>query len=265
MRLAEFQHGLQSAILGSVLAASDRELGIKTGPEACPRDDHGCSRYRIAIHHDHFWTRMHDFAAYRYPLLQRALGDAAFTQLVRAYIAAHPPTSFTIGVVVEALPVFLADRMPWASSPILAHLAAFDFHRSGVRLTAEEATVSAAELAALGVEALARTRLRLKRRTMLATTRYRFEPKRIHELPRDAALDDEPTHWLVYIARGACITKPVSPRVYAALQRLTAAVAVRELFADLRGLGFTAAECDAVVDRLLDQELLVALPDRGEP
>ena len=262
MRLAEFQHRMQDAILGSVLTAIDGELGIRTGPEACPRNGHACSRYRIAIHHEHFWTRMHDFAAYRYPLLQRVLGDAEFTELVRAYIAVYPPMSFTIGDVVEALPALLADREPWASSPILAHLAAFDFRRSGIRLTAEEATVSAADLAALDVDALARTRLRLKRRTMLATTRYRFEPGRIHELPRDAVLDDKPTHWLVYIMRGVCITRPVSPRVYAALQRLTSAVAVGELLADLRRLGLTVHECDAILGRLVDQELLVAVPDR---
>lgn len=262
MRLDEFQHRVQDAILGPVLTAVDRDLGIKTGPEACPRDDHACSRYRIAIHHDHFWTRMHDFAAYRYPLLRRALGGAEFTEVVRGYIAARPPSSFTLGVVVEAIPEFLADQMPWASSPILAHLAAFDLRRSGVRLTAEESTVSAADLAGLGPDALAHTRLRLKRRSLLATTRYRFEPGRIHELPRDAALDDRPTHWLVYIMRGACITQPVSPRVYAALQRLSSAVAVGELFADLRRLGLTLDECDVILGRLLDQELLVAVPDR---
>jgi hypothetical protein len=265
MRLAEYQHRMQGAILGSVLTAIDGELGIRTGPEACPRDGHACSRYRIAIHHEHFWTRMHDFAAYRYPLLRRVLGDAEFTELVRAYIAVYPPTSFTIGGVVEALPALLAETMPWVSSPILAHLAAFDFRRSGVRLTAEEATVSAAELAALDAGALARTRLRLKRRAMLAMTRYRFEPSRIHELPRNASLDDEPTHWLIYIAQGTCITQPVSPRLYAALQCLTTSVTVGELFAGLRGLGFRVAECDAVVGRLVDQELLVAVPDRGRP
>ena len=263
MRLAEYQHRMQGAILGSVLTAIDGELGIRTGPEPCPRDGHACSRYRIAIHHDHFWTRMHDFAAYRYPLLRRVLGDAEFTELVRAYIAAHPPTSFTIGAVVEAVPALLAETMPWASSPILAHLAAFDFRRSGVRLTAEEATVSAADLAALDAGALARTRLRLKRRALLTVTRYRFEPGRIHELPRNAALDDEPTHWLVYIARGTCVARPVSPRLYAALQCLVTPIAVRELFAGLRGLGFRLAECDAVVDRLVDQGLLVAVPDRS--
>jgi hypothetical protein len=265
MRLAEYQHRMQGAILGSVLTASDGELGIRTGPEACPREGHACSRYRIAIHHDHFWTRMHDFAAYRYPLLRRVLGDAEFMQLVRAYIAAYPPTSFTIGVVVEALPGLLAETMPWASSPILAHLATFDFRRSGIRLTAEEATVSAADLVALDPGALARMRLRLKRRALLAMTRYRFEPNRIHELPRNAPLDDEPTHWLVYISRGTCIARPVKPRLYAALQCLTTPVAVRELFAELRGLGFRIAECDAFVARLVAQGLLVAVRDRSRP
>jgi len=265
MRLAEFQHGLQDAILGPVLTALDGELGIKHGPEACRRAGHACSRYRIAIHHDHFWTRMHDFAEYRYPLLSRALGDAEFTELVRAYIAAHPPTSFTVRGVVEALPAFVAEQTPWASSPILADLAAFDFRRSGVRLIAEEATATAASLAALSVDALARTRLRLKRRTLLATTRYHFEITRIRDLPRDAAPDDEPTHWFVYIAHRACITRRVSPRVYAALQRLADPVAVGELFADLRRLGFTVADCDTVLDRLLGQDLLVAWSPRSEP
>ncbi|HEX3761192.1 MAG TPA: hypothetical protein VHW23_21000 [Kofleriaceae bacterium] len=125
--------------------------------------------------------------------------------------------------------------------------------------------MTAAALAALGVDALARTRLRLKRRTLLATTRYRFEVTRIRDLPRDAALDDEPTHWLVYIVRRACITQPVSPRVYAALQRLASPVAVGELLADLRKLGFTPTDCDTILGRLLDQDLVVAVPAGSEP
>jgi len=264
MRLAEFQRGFQDAILGPVLTATDGDLGIRRGPEACRHHGHACSHYRIAIHRDHFWTRMHDFVAYRYPLVSRVLGDAELTALVRAYIAARPPAAFTVRGIVEALPAFLAERAPWASSPILADLAAFDFRRSGVRLIAEEPTVTAAALVALPAGVLARTRLRLKRRTLLTTTRYRFEVSRIRDLPRDAALDDEPTHWLVYIARRACISQPVSPRVYAALQRLAGPVAVGELLVDLRGLGFSAAGCEIILDRLVDHDLVVALPARSE-
>ena len=141
MRLAEFQQRLQDAILAPVLASSDADLAIRTGP--CRN---ACAHYRIAIHHSHFWTRMRDFALYRYPFLARALGDAAFDDLVRAYIAAHPPTAYTLGAIVDGLQAFL-------ESPVLADLAAFDFVRSGLRITAEEATLSPEDLAAIPASA----------------------------------------------------------------------------------------------------------------
>jgi len=251
MRLAAFQQQVQAAILSPVLDAADAELAIKTGPRA-----HACSRYRIAIHHDHFWTRMRDFTAYRYPLLARAVG-ADLTAIVRAFIAAHPPTSVAIGGIVERLPAFLAGHAPWAGAPILAELAGFDFCRSGLRAAAEEPTVSHGDLAALSFAALERTRLRLKRRAGVATTRYRFDLARIHELPRDAALGS-PTYWLVHIAGGASRAHVVGPRVYAALERLAAGIAIGDVVGAFQVIGLTPADSDAIVDRCVCANLLVA-------
>jgi len=242
MRLAEFQQRLQDAILAPVLASSDADLAIRTGP--CRN---ACAHYRIAIHHSHFWTRMRDFALYRYPLLARALGKAAFDELVRAYIAAHPPTAYTLGAIVDGLQAFV-------ESPVLADLAAFDFVRSGLRITAEEATLSPEDLAAIPRHALARTRLRLKRRSALVTTRYRFEPGRLPELPREP----ETTHWLVYIAGGKCVNRPVSVRMFAALQLLAAGIALPDLFRELCALDYSIGECDAVLGTCFTADLVVA-------
>jgi Putative DNA-binding domain len=242
MRLADFQHRLQDAILAPVLASCDADLAIRTGP--CRN---ACAHYRIAIHHSHFWTRMRDFAAYRYPLLARALGNAAFEELVRAFIAAHPPTAYTLGPIVEGLQQFV-------ESPVLADLAAFDFCRSGLRITAEEATLSPEELAAIPRDVLARTRLRLKRRSALVTTRYRFEPGRITELPREP----QQTHWLVYIADGKCVNRPVSLRMFAGLRLLAAGIAFADLFRELRALDYSIRECDAVLGTCFAADIVVA-------
>lgn len=257
MRLAEFQRRFQAAVIAPELTVGDDELAIRTGPQAFPRPA-AVSRYRIAIHHKHFWSRMRDFTAGRHPLLLRALGQTEFDEVVRHYIAAHPPASFTPGVIVEQLATFLARRPPWSASPVLAQLARFDFQRSAVWLHAQEATVGADELRRLPPDVLAGLTLRLKRRSALATTWFRFEPERIAELSRDTALDDEPTFWLIYMAQHGCIARPVAPRFYAALQRLASGTTLRGLFDHLGATGFTIGEIDRFVDRCLRAGLVVA-------
>jgi hypothetical protein len=231
MRVADFQLGMQAQILAPAR----------------------CEDSRVAIHHDHFWTRMREFAAYRYPLLARAIGEAELGKLVRAFIAAHPPADYAIAGVVAGITAFLADQLPWASSPVLADLAALDFARSGLRLAAEEVALSADDIAAKPIAELGHVRVRLKRRALLATTRYRFQPSRIHELPRDP----QPTYWLVYISHGECVTKPVAWRIYTALERLRDGVTLGDLAIALRALRFDARTSDRFLDGCLRADLVV--------
>jgi hypothetical protein len=249
---------MQAAILGPQLTVGDDELAIATVPRAFSDAAHACPHYRISIHHEHFWNRMRELAAFRYPLLRQLLGDAEFDALVRGYIAAHPPASFTGGAIVAEVGAFLARHPPWGEQPILADLAALDFRRSSLKLCREEAPASADALIHIDSEALARMTFRLKARSTLTTTHYRFRPAAIREVPRDAKLDEQPTCWLVYLAQRACITQPVSPRIHAALSYLAAGTTLAGLFRGMASIGFARAEIEAFLDRCLRAELIVA-------
>jgi hypothetical protein len=267
MHLAEYQQRFQAALLDPIGTAADAELGITARPlrhtaeESASHHGHECSRHRIAIHHRHFWTRMHDFVAFRHPLVMRLLGETEFTELVRRYIVAHPPVSFTVSEVARSLASFLAVEAPWADQPILGHLAAFDFVRSGVKMSAEEATVCAEDLAALAPASLVKLAFRLKRRAALATTRFKLAPARIKELPRDAKLDAEPTYWLIHATKRGCFAQEVDQRTYAAFEHLARGVTIAELFARLKPLGFGTDDIDVLFDRCLRESLLVAVPE----
>lgn len=248
MRLAEFQNRLQAAIL-SPKPRGLATLGLKAVPDR---------RARFATHRRHFWRRMRSYSGYRHPLLVQLLGEDEFDLLVRQYIAAFPSRSFNPAEIVQDLANFLAEQPPWAEFPIIAHLAAFDFRRSATRLGAEELTLRAEHLVGLGPETLARVELRLKKRTVLTTTRYRFNLARIAELPRDATLDDQPTYWLIDATGGACRTRPVDVRTFGAFERVARGVTVAALVGDLTATGFAVSEIDSFVSRCIHQELLAA-------
>jgi hypothetical protein len=248
MRLAEFQTRFQAAILDpKPLALAN--LGLKAVPD---------KRARFAVHRRQFWRRMRSYSGSRYPLLVQLLGDDEFDLLVRQYIGAFSSRSFNPAEIVQGLSDFLAEQSPWAEFPIIAHLAAFDFRRSATKLGAEELTLRAEELVGLGLAALARVELRLKKRAMLTTTRYRFNLSRIADLPRDATLDDKPTHWLIDTTGRACRTRPVDARTFGALERISRGVTVATLVGELKAAGFAFPEIDNFVSRCIHQELLVA-------
>jgi len=72
----------------------------------------------LAIYTNMYAIRLHDALADDYPKLRAALGDDAFAAIVRAYLRAHPPSSFTLRDTGRALPAWIATSElapPWAS------------------------------------------------------------------------------------------------------------------------------------------------------
>jgi hypothetical protein len=216
MRLAQLQEQLQAAILDPDPAA------IEGG---------------LRIHHSHFWSRMRDFVVTRHPLLARFLGEPEVVEVTRRFIAAHPPDTCVPGLVSARLARFLATAEPWRRQPIIAELAAYDFLRSGAALAAEEGTVSRAELTP-------DLTIRLKKRTALAITRYRFHATPLAGLMRTAPLDDEPTYLLVHTPNRRPVAGEIDRSTYLAFERLVAGGTVRALCEAL-GDGFIVRCADA--------------------
>jgi hypothetical protein len=196
---------------------------------------------------------MRDFVAARHPLLAKLLGQPELVELVRRYIVAHPPDSCVATKVGARLARFLAASEPWCAQPILSELAAFDFLRSGAAISAEEPTVSRAELAEPDVT------FRLKKRTALAITRFKFHAVPLTQLSRATPLDEHPTYVLVHMANRRTMTNEIDHRSYLAFELLAAGGTLRAVSESLHELALTDLEIESFLARCADADLLVAV------
>jgi hypothetical protein len=248
VRLADLQRQFQAAILDPGGPGRVDGLGL-TVPG------------RVRVHHSHFWTRMTEFIANWQPLLARLLGAQEMDQVVRRYVAAHPPRTVVASGVCAELADFLRSAQPWSAWPIVGELAAIDYRRALIRAAAEESTVTRAQLAAIDPAAIAAIRFRLKQRSAVVTSRYRFDFSRLHLLARDTPLDARPAHRLVHLTGRRYATLELDPRSVRAFEPLASGIALPALDAHLASLGYDDRERRRFVDHVIDGDLLVAIPD----
>lgn len=246
MRLAELQRRFQAAILDPSAPGTVDGLGL-TLPG------------RVRVHHSHFWARVGEFIASWQPMLARFLAAEEMDSLVRAYVAAHPPRTVVAWGVAAQLADFLRTAPPWSAWPIVGELAAFDYRRALIRAGAEEATVTRARLAAIDPAVSAAIRVRLKQRSALIASRFRFDASRLHLLARDTPLDAHPVHRLVHLTGRRYATIELDPRSVRAFELLVEGTTMSALDDHLAGLGFDDRERRRFVDHVLDGDLLVAI------
>lgn len=102
----------------------------------------------VDIYAHMYASRLHDALAEDYPKLRAALGDEAFAALVRDYLRAHPPRSFTL----RDAGLGLADhlRAGTGSPPWAADLAALERARVEVFDAPDATPLAHADVIALG-------------------------------------------------------------------------------------------------------------------
>ena len=81
---------------------------------------------RMQVYGNMYWIRLLDTLAEQFPDLYAAVGRAAFAELARDYLRAHPPTSPSLRELGCRLPAFLASR---AETPELAEIAELEWTR----------------------------------------------------------------------------------------------------------------------------------------
>lgn len=101
------------------------------GLDAWIRADRGVKAVeRVGIYTHAYFARIHAALGEDYCALRAALGEAAFHDLAKLYLMAHPPSSFSLRFAGERLAGFLAGpvaepfRQRW---PYAADLAAFEW------------------------------------------------------------------------------------------------------------------------------------------
>lgn len=246
MRLADLQRRFQAAILDP--SAPGRVDGLALTIPG-----------RLRVHHSHFWTRMSEFIGNWQPLLARYLGADEMDQLVRRYIAAHPPRTVTAADVCAQLAGFLRTAAPWSAWPIVGELAAIDYRRALIRANPEESTVTKARLAAIDPAVIASIRFRLKHRSALMTSMFQLDVSRLHLLARATPLDARPVYQLVHMAGRRYATIELDQRSVRAFEPLVEGMTMSALDEHLAGLGFDDHERRRFLDHVLDNDLLVAI------
>ena len=246
MRLIDLQRQFQAAILEPGAPGSADGLAL-TIPG------------RVRVHHSHFWTRMSEFIRNWQPLLARYLGAQEMDQLVRRYIAAHPPRTVNAAGVCAELADFLRTAAPWSAWPIVGELAAIDYRRALIRASAEESTVTRAKLAAIDPAVIASIRFRLKQRSALITSMFPLDVARLHLLARETPLDARPVYRLVHMTGRRYATIELDPRSVRAFEPLVEGMTLPALDEHLASLGFDDRARRRFLDHVLENDLLVAI------
>lgn len=108
---------------------------------------------RIEIYHAMYPLRMAEALSSDYPALQHYLGDAAFGELVRAYVQAHPSRGYTLNRLGDHLPGFVKTA-PGLRRPEFCHdLARLELAITEVFDAPETPPLSEAAIAAVPQEA----------------------------------------------------------------------------------------------------------------
>jgi Putative DNA-binding domain len=117
MNLAELQRAFQQHVLqGS--GTVEREIH---GSDAVP------VAARLTVYSDAYRLRLVDALAQNYPRLQRLLGDSAFAELAREYLAAFPSTHESVRWFGDRLAEHLAAKAEAGEQPWLQELARWEW------------------------------------------------------------------------------------------------------------------------------------------
>jgi hypothetical protein len=74
---------------------------------------------RLAVYSHAYFARLHDVLAELFPCLRHAVGDELFAEFAAGYLAAYPPTSYTLHRLADHFPEYLEATRP-ADAPALA-------------------------------------------------------------------------------------------------------------------------------------------------
>jgi hypothetical protein len=115
--LRELQSDFQAYVLGAPNTAATRvvDAGRLSADE------------RLQVYADAYRLRLIEALETDFIALRAFLGEDAFNALARAYIDASPSTHYSLRYFGTGFAGFLARTSPYAATPVLAELAAFDW------------------------------------------------------------------------------------------------------------------------------------------
>ncbi len=192
-RLPQIQGDFQQFLLdGDAAAIEAHVIGTSRVPVST----------RLAIYGDGYRSRLIEALQANFPVLSDLLGEADFETLGTAYVRAHPSPFFSIRYYGNALAEFLATEPSYASAPVLAELARWEWAMTEVFDAADAAAIGADELASVRPEKWAE--LRFQWHPSIRCLRLEWNAPQIWKAvsegaePPEVALCPQPVQWLLW-------------------------------------------------------------------
>ncbi len=146
--------GIEARFQDNVLAGTAAIVADIEGRDDAFRDQ------RLGIYRDAYRLRLAEVLARDYEALHTCLGDEAFGELARAYLAAHPSTFRNVRWFGGLLARFIEDSPHYASHPEFSELAQFEWALASAFDSPDDSPVRFDDVAAVPPAAWAGLRFR---------------------------------------------------------------------------------------------------------
>jgi len=205
---------------------------------------------QVEIYREQFWLRHVASLEEDFPTLHFLLGGAAFDDLCRVYLRAHPPDGFSLRDLAAAMPNFLTQAAPYREDTLLADCANVEWAFIEAFDADDAPPFDPAILASTDEDAWAGARLVLHpsvRLLALAHPAHDFRAA-VRRGQTPTPPEAQPTYVVVHRSDEVVHCTPAEPMAFALLERLAKGMA----------LG-AACEEVAAIDAAVDLEAKVAV------
>ncbi len=191
-RLAHVQKDFQSFLLRAQASVEAHVVGTERVGVAT----------RLGIYGNGYRLRLIEALQSNYPVLAKLLGEADFETLGTEYVRAHDSPFFSIRYYGEQLAEFLARDANYASAPILAELARWEWAMTEVFDAADAEPINSEALARVAPGAWAQLRFgwhpAVRRLDLLWNVPQVWKAVSGDSTRPEASLQSEPLRWLLW-------------------------------------------------------------------
>ncbi|HKT74335.1 MAG TPA: DNA-binding domain-containing protein [Steroidobacteraceae bacterium] len=192
MGLSDLQQAFQSYLVRGDDAIAQQVIG--TARVSAP--------VRLAIYGDGYRSRLIEALEANFPVLAALLGETDFEALGAAYVRTHDPVSYSVRYYGAELAEFLAADERYASAPVLADLARWEWAMAAVFDAADAPAIDATALATVAPEDWAQLRFGLSPSVELLELEWNapdlWKAVTNETEPPDSQLLPEPATWLLW-------------------------------------------------------------------
>jgi hypothetical protein len=251
VKLAEIERQVQAAILSAQIEVPGFLVG--GGEEA----------RRLEVYRNAYRLRLIEALAADYPKLCRWLGEEAFAELARGYLAIFPSRERSLRWVGKHLPKFLHSAPPWQERPELYELAQFEWELGLAFDCADAEPLGFEPLLSLPVERWPELRFRLHPSVRLLRLAYPV-PQLWKALEAQSSIPScpklpNPLTWLIWRKELKVFFRSLPEPERLALEQIQAGCAFAEVCEGLSELKPDAAQYAALIlKRWLAGGLIVA-------